>query len=177
MRDSARRGANAGAGPIRYRDFEGVPFEVLLVDVPSLDILPAQTVTSALPNNIDAHNDFFVQDTWTPHQRLTLNIGVRYMHQRLFYNGIDKQPILDDPQFFPFLSDIFEDISVPGDEVYRSSNWAPRLGMTFDVTGEGRTVLKAGDVPAAVEFGRVAAAPVNTLRQQTHRCQEISVCF
>ncbi len=35
----------------------------------------------------------------------------------------------------------------------------------------------AGDVPAAVEFGRVAAAPVNTLRQQTHRCQEISVCF
>ena len=36
---------------------------------------------------------------------------------------------------------------------------------------------KGGDVPAAVEFGRVAAAPVNTLRQQTHRCQEISVCF
>ena len=34
-----------------------------------------------------------------------------------------------------------------------------------------------GAVPAAVEFGRVAAAPVNTLRQQTHRCQEISVCF
>ena len=33
------------------------------------------------------------------------------------------------------------------------------------------------NVPAAVEFGRVAAAPVNTLRQQTHRCQEISVCF
>ena len=34
-----------------------------------------------------------------------------------------------------------------------------------------------GDVPTAVEFGRVATAPVNTLRQQTHRCQEISVCF
>ena len=38
-------------------------------------------------------------------------------------------------------------------------------------------VLADGDVPAAVEFGRVAAAPVNTLRQQPHRCQEISVCF
>jgi len=36
---------------------------------------------------------------------------------------------------------------------------------------------KQGDVPAAVEFGRVAAAPVNTLTQQTHCCQEISVCF
>ena len=40
-----------------------------------------------------------------------------------------------------------------------------------------RAPLLVGDVPAAVEFGRVAAAPVNTLRQQTHRCQEISVCF
>ena len=37
--------------------------------------------------------------------------------------------------------------------------------------------IATGDVPAAVEFGRVAAAPVNTLRQQPHRCQEISVCF
>ena len=36
---------------------------------------------------------------------------------------------------------------------------------------------RRGDVPTAVEFGRVATAPVNTLRQQTHRCQEISVCF
>ena len=40
-----------------------------------------------------------------------------------------------------------------------------------------RFKARDGDVPAAVEFGRVAAAPVNTLRQQTHRCQEISVCF
>ncbi len=38
-------------------------------------------------------------------------------------------------------------------------------------------IYNQGDVPAAVEFGRVATAPVNTLRQQTHRCQEISVCF
>ena len=40
-----------------------------------------------------------------------------------------------------------------------------------------KNVVVVGDVPAAVEFGRVAAAPVNTLRQQPHRCQEISVCF
>ncbi len=44
-------------------------------------------------------------------------------------------------------------------------------------TGGGSDDIGDGDVPAAVEFGRVAAAPVNTLRQQTHRCQEISVCF
>ena len=43
--------------------------------------------------------------------------------------------------------------------------------------GKGCEHVQTGDVPAAVEFGRVAAAPVNTLRQQPHRCQEISVCF
>ena len=47
-----------------------------------------------------------------------------------------------------------------------------------DKTGKpGGQRVYSGDVPAAVEFGRVAATPVNTLRQQTHRCQEISVCF
>ena len=43
--------------------------------------------------------------------------------------------------------------------------------------GINSILLLTGNVPAAVEFGRVAAAPVNTLRQQTHRCQEISDRF
>ena len=47
----------------------------------------------------------------------------------------------------------------------------------YGAGGVEEQTVRAGDVPAAVEFGRVAAAPVNTLRQQTHRCQEISVCF
>ena len=46
-----------------------------------------------------------------------------------------------------------------------------------DIDSFSRVTKVSGDVPAAVEFGRVAAAPVNTLRQQPHRCQEISVCF
>ena len=50
--------------------------------------------------------------------------------------------------------------------------WALAAGFSI-----AALALGMGDVPAAVEFGRVAAAPVNTLRQQTHRCQEISVCF
>ena len=47
----------------------------------------------------------------------------------------------------------------------------------YGVVQDSQGAVVPGDVPAAVEFGRVAAAPVNTLRQQTHRCQEISVCF
>ena len=45
-------------------------------------------------------------------------------------------------------------------------------GMCRDSTDQW-----AGNVPAAVEFGRVATTPVNTLRQRTHRCQEISDRF
>ena len=51
------------------------------------------------------------------------------------------------------------------------------LYRSLPLLGCGAYDIVHGDVPAAVEFGRVAAAPVNTLRQQTHRCQEISVCF
>ena len=61
-----------------------------------------------------------------------------------------------------------------------SSLLDPTSGMSAVWSGQRKGALGRqgkGDVPAAVEFGRVAAAPVNTLRQQPHRCQEISVCF
>ena len=58
----------------------------------------------------------------------------------------------------------------------RISTWASVFYLSFSWRAQPSRAWQ-GDVPAAVEFGRVAAAPVNTLRQQTHRCQEISVCF
>ena len=64
------------------------------------------------------------------------------------------------------------DVSIPNSSsvvLYLTPPWVP-----FTHTSG---ISSRADVPAAVEFGRVAAAPVNTLRQQPHRCQEISVCF
>ena len=60
--------------------------------------------------------------------------------------------------------------------LYGQPDRAFYLREIADKAGVGMGQIQ-GDVPAAVEFGRVAAAPVNTLRQQPHRCQEISVCF
>ena len=58
------------------------------------------------------------------------------------------------------------------------ANWmADKTGKPGGQRVYSDMAIETGDVPAAVEFGRVAAAPVNTLRQQPHRCQEISVCF
>ncbi len=64
-----------------------------------------------------------------------------------------------------------------GGDVLTALTGGPGEGLPPWVGSVLMCAVILGDVPAAVEFGRVAAAPVNTLKQQTHRCQEISVCF
>lgn len=59
----------------------------------------------------------YAQDAWRPTERLTINAGVRVD----FLRG--RSPVLDKT-------------------VYDSTNWAPRLGFAWDVTGDSRTVLK-----------------------------------
>ena len=56
---------------------------------------------------------FFVQDSWKVGSRLTINPGLRYEQEKL-----EGQIVTD-----------FE----------LKNNWAPRIGATFDATGDGRT--------------------------------------
>jgi hypothetical protein len=92
--------------------------------------VPAQ-VQIALGRNVSS-NDLvtaagFVDDTWRIHRRLTLSLGVR----------LDRyQPAL--PQQEGPTGQTFAAI----DPVLTFNNWAPRLGMSIDLTGDGRTVLK-----------------------------------
>jgi hypothetical protein len=66
---------------------------------------------------INHRQSIYAQDAWHATNRLTFNVGVRGdMYQGLGTNAIGK--------------------------VYSSSNWAPRLGVAFDVSGDNRTVLK-----------------------------------
>ncbi len=72
--------------------------------------------------DLSAHNtrqSVFAQDSWHMTNRVTANLGVRGD----MYQG-------------------FGDTDNTG-KVYSSSNWAPRLGVAFDVAGDYRTVLKA----------------------------------
>lgn len=59
----------------------------------------------------------FAQDSWKPTERLTINAGARLD----FVRG--TSPVLDQ-------------------KLYDTKNLAPRLGFAYDVTGDGRTVLK-----------------------------------
>ena len=60
----------------------------------------------------------YAQDAWKPTARLTINAGVRVD----FVRGVS--PVLDKT-------------------VYSNTNWAPRIGFAYDLTGDGKTVLKA----------------------------------
>jgi outer membrane receptor protein involved in Fe transport len=60
----------------------------------------------------------YAQDSWKPTERLTINAGVRVDFVRGRSKALDKT-------------------------VYSNTNWAPRLGFAYDLTGDSKTVLKA----------------------------------
>ena len=146
--DSELSGWNTNSGAVRYRDdpSQGRPYnahQVDLVGVPNL------------VDNRNMHADFFVQDVWTVNDRLTLMAGVRAGSQYLSYLESDNSPgsacqdVLQCQFELPsnqsqILMQVFgSGGTTPGDNVFTHWNFAPRVGLTYDVTGEGTTVFKS----------------------------------
>ena len=76
----------------------------------------------------------FVQDSWKPSRRLTINLGLRFDRYRIFLpqQAHPTGRFNPTPQQFPAVS-----------EVATWNELVPRLGATYDVAGDGRTILKA----------------------------------
>lgn len=70
----------------------------------------------------------FVDDTWRVNRRLTLSLGLRWDR---YQPGLPEQ---EGPA-----GERFDAI----DSVITFNNWGPRLGASVDLTGDGKTVLKA----------------------------------
>jgi hypothetical protein len=69
----------------------------------------------------------FLQDKWRLNDRLTLSLGLRYDLERIPIAELDN-PLFSDRDDYP----------VDG------NNIAPRVGFSFDPSGDGRTVIRGG---------------------------------
>jgi hypothetical protein len=91
----------------------------------------------------------FVQDDWRVSSRLNVNLGLRYDFQQAPY-----ERNCGTSNFNPYAAD--SNTGLPGRVEYacknygktylnpQYTNFAPRVGMAYDLTGNGRTVIRAG---------------------------------
>ena len=103
----------------RYRD--GVPDSVIVYNTP--------TRLYAL---MGADLGIYLQDSWTL-KRLTINPGIRYE----YFNSSAQAKAVEAGRFVPARS--FPEIA----DIPNWKNFAPRLGVVYDLTGDARTALKA----------------------------------
>jgi hypothetical protein len=85
---------------------------------------------------------YFAQDDWRVTNRLTLNLGVRYDLYTWPYEVNNRQSNFDPAN---------GTLVVPGTAGWPRSlvntdknDWAPRIGFAYDLTGNGRTVVRGG---------------------------------
>ena len=150
--DERQFGANANSGAVYYQDNSSQD-PVRPFNVEKITFRNAPTFTK----DRNTHADFYVQDVWTLNDRLTMNAGVRLGSQRIGYLASSNSPggpceaglgcvreIADvDANVAAALPLLFgAGGEIPGASVISWWNVAPRAGFTYDLTGEGRSVLK-----------------------------------
>jgi hypothetical protein len=109
-------------GEIIYRDRAGVPAEIEFWNTPN----------AGIDDNVSTN--VYLNDVWSLNRRFTLNWGLRYDRYSL---GWPEQ------SFTPKNSEFFAPASTPATTVVTWNSLSPRLGVVFDLTGRGKTVLKA----------------------------------
>ncbi len=107
---------------------------ITLGGFPILGTWFAETYERLATRNIFA----FFQDTWRPVKRLTLNLGIRFSYQS---NIIPAQNQNEGPQ--TFLGVTFNRSVTESYTPVKRTNLVPRLGLVYDLTGNGKTLFKA----------------------------------
>ena len=106
---------------VYYYDWDGYPYFAFFMD-------PEEY--GGVTNRISA----FLDDSWSIHNRLTLNLGVRFDHTRGGYPEFARLDENANPT----------DEIIPGDmDLIRWDTWSPRLGLVYQLTADRKTVLKA----------------------------------
>jgi hypothetical protein len=87
----------------------------------------------------------FIEDSWRPNPRLTLNFGIRY--------DVDENG--NNPDFTHPIVDVARDRD--------TDNYQPRVSFSYDLRGDGTSVLRGG---AGIFTGRFLLVPALTELQQ-----------
>ncbi|HEX5731634.1 MAG TPA: TonB-dependent receptor [Blastocatellia bacterium] len=82
---------------------------------------------------------WYVQDDWKVTPRFTLNLGLRY---DVDYGFVDSNNQVNNRtfRFLQIIGSPFGERVVEDD----TNNFSPRIGMAWDITGDGRSVLRGG---------------------------------
>ena len=119
--------------------FSGSSFADLLLGFPTVTLLGVNDNRQAL-RTWAAYG--FVQDDWRVRPRVTLNAGLRYEFNAPAYDTEDRMRIFDPVSLQ--LRQVGQDgVSRSGLHADRN-NFAPRVGVSWDLTGSGRWVARGG---------------------------------
>jgi hypothetical protein len=141
----------------------GVPNRVRLFNTPNY------------PKNLAHVLGFFVQDAWSVGSRLTLNLGMRFDN----YKGILPDQSNTNIQFDLFDPGVLDadgtgpygdPRNVTNQEVINQSKGVWRAGAVYDVTGDGRTAVKASYSRYALQVGIDRVTTVNPLGTGSRTC-------
>jgi hypothetical protein len=128
--------------------FADQPFNLVYYDT-VLNQTPSEVEFYNTPNDgINNTNAFsiYASDTWRLNDKITLNLGLRFDRYKDFW---PNQTV--DPGGVPELAGttdarllaLFSPMNVAGQTVSESSTLGPRVGLAYDLRGDGRSVIKA----------------------------------
>jgi hypothetical protein len=129
--DMANFGSIGTSGPILYLDSRGAIDEIRLTNLGD----PSQLGSSwTIPQDSNQREALYAQDRWTANSRVTVTAGIRYDRQAPYYITGKTDPLL---------TEVFTATTLPGKTLFTRNNIAPRVGVSFDPMGDGRTAIKA----------------------------------
>ena len=131
LNDQSKFANNGASGPLLYRDLNGSVNEIRLTDLGTLETF-ATDWTGA--DDRDKRYALFLQDRWSPTARLTITLGVRWERQEPHYEASIRKPVL---------ADVFPSQTVPAKVLLTSDEIVPRLGFSYDLKGDGKSVVKS----------------------------------
>ena len=148
-RHDFKAGANYIHEPVLGGDFSvGLAGQYLMLNDDANSPVTDIVINGGFSGNKTPVNEYstYLQDDWVMNPRLTLNLGLRYDYWTGFDLNQSNNPIwqrLKTQRTFTegYLKDFWNSSDTLSND---TNNIAPRLGFTYDLRGDSRTILRGG---------------------------------